>query len=243
MGNLSSLRSFSGSIVVSALLGWSPSQVSAGNLAWLTWLGPLSCGLSSFSRLVPVLFTCWVRSSKSSKRAGPMHEHFASLCLHLICYHLIYQSESHGQVQGQYEKESPCDMDTNWLNSLGTIAATVYHTAVSSFPSLPDFLERSYIAMNNWASPSLHWGISVFPQNSVNSISLALYKALASFSDAVLPPPWDGLALMNWKIVLSQGFSDFLMVCMQLLLVSFPCRNAYVCFESRHWSFLLGKEF
>lgn len=100
------------------------------------------------------------------------------------------------------------------LNSLGTITATVYHTAVSSFSSLPNFLERSYIAMNNWAVPSLHWGISLFPQNSVNSISLALYRALASFSDAVLPPQWDGVALMNWKIVLSQGFSDFLMVCM-----------------------------
>lgn len=35
MGNLSSLRLFSGSIVVSALLGWSPPQVSAGNPAWL----------------------------------------------------------------------------------------------------------------------------------------------------------------------------------------------------------------
>lgn len=51
--------------------------------------------------------------------------------------------------------------------------------------------------MNNWEVASLDRDISLFPQNSVNLISLALYKALASFSNAALPPPWDGVALMN----------------------------------------------
>lgn len=49
------------------------------------------------------------------------------------------------------------------------------------------------------------------------------------------------LALTSWKISLSQVFSDFLMVALQVP----PCqlRNACVFVESGHWSFLFGKEF
>lgn len=103
MGNLSSLRLFSGSIVVSPLLGWSPPHVSAGNLACLMWLGPLS----SFSRPVSALVTCWVQSSKSCNRASPMHEHFASLCVHLICYHLIYQGSPIAESRVSMRRNHP----------------------------------------------------------------------------------------------------------------------------------------
>lgn len=100
-GNLSSLTLFSGSIVDSALLDWSPPRSQLGTL-----LGVCDWGLFY------VVFHLSAGQSQSyppagsggprgSKRASPMHEHFASLCLHLICYDLNYQSESHGQVQSQ----------------------------------------------------------------------------------------------------------------------------------------------
>lgn len=184
MGNLSSLRLFSGSIVVSPLLGWSPPHVSAGNLACLMWLGPLS----SFSRPVSALVTCWVQSSKSCNRASPMHEHFASLCVHLICYHLIYQGSPIAESRVSMRRNHPVTWIQIDIEQLGDhYSNSIPRCHIKFFFLL--FFERSYIAMNNWEVASLDWGISLFPQNSVNLISLALYKALASFSNAALPPP------------------------------------------------------
>lgn len=77
------------------------------------------------------------------------------------------------------------------LNSLGTITAIVYYSAISSFSFLPNFFEWSYNALNN---KRLFLLTEVFPYwyslktPSVNSVNLTLYKAMASFSDIAMFP-------------------------------------------------------
>lgn len=116
-------------------------------LAWV--MGPLSCDLSSFSRLVAVLFSWWAHSFKSSKeQAQCMSAVPASACTSLATILII---KAHPMAKSGVSMRKNCPV--TWIQmATGQLGAHYCSRPPQCcikflFPS--KLFERSYIAMNS----------------------------------------------------------------------------------------------
>lgn len=144
------------------------------------------------------------------------------------------------------EQVSVSEVEWPWLKSALTFNTAIVGdrliccaTSCAAFPFLPSifFLPRMY-----------HLFTEIFPYySSLKTLSTQptwpLTKPGLSRCCCLPCLPGHCLALMIHKIVLRQGFSDFLMVCMELLLVISAFRNACTCLEFGCLSFLFGNKF
>lgn len=150
---------------------------------WVDW-GLFSHGLSSFSRLVPICFMWQFKRTKSSKRAS---SNVWALFRSLLASYLLpsYLSKQVVWLNSEFIWKR-----TTWCHGYRRplLRQSTIQPYQLFFPS--KLFEWSNIALKNQEVLFLHCDISLLllPQNSVDSVNLAPYAALASFSDVVLPP-------------------------------------------------------
>lgn len=147
---------------------------------WVDW-GLFSHGLSSCSRLVPICFMWQFKRTKSSKRASP--NVWALFRSQRASY--LHLSKQVAWLNSEFIWKR-----TTWCH--GYRRPLLWQSTILPyqlfFPS--KLFEWSNNALKNQEFLSLHCDVSLLllPQNSVDSVNLASYAALASFGGAVLPP-------------------------------------------------------